>query len=317
MRQRQSMTTAAGIDLGTNSFRLLIAQITGKGLMPLHKALVTVRLGEGLGKTGMLSRAACLRGEETLAVFAGTLAEHAPLSLRACGTHALRRAKNQEEFLARAAEILGQAVEVISGGEEAALSLDGVASAMGELARYPLFLSDVGGGSSELIWQESPGARPLAVSLPLGAVALTEEFGDDLPAMGAGIREALQEGLKNFPAAALAGCPSFLGCGGTATSLAALALVLDKYDARLVQNYALPLSRLEALAKSLASLPPKERNALPGLAQGRGEIIMAGTLICQELMRLLKSRELMVSDAGLLEGILLSGLARAGPLSGF
>jgi len=282
-------------------------------MIPLHKELATVRLGEGLARSGRLSQAAMARGAEALSRFAASLASHAPLVLRACGTHALRRAANREEFLAMASGILGCRVEVISGEEEAALSQAGVCAGLGRKARQPLLLADVGGGSTELLAGKEAGGPPAVKSLPLGAVALSEEFGAAPDAMLARIATVLGPGLKTFPGRLPAqGSPFVVGCGGTATSLAALALGLREYDERRVQNFILPLSRLTALIAELAALPVAVRNTLPGLDLGRGEIIVAGALIYQELLRLLGCPELVVSDAGLLEGILLSAREKSG-----
>lgn len=310
MRQRQSRAIAAGIDLGSNSFRLLIAEAGKDNLLrPLHKDLATVRLSENLRKSGRLSTVAIERGESALSRFAEALAAYRLDSFRACGTHALRLAANRQEFLRKAGLILGRGIEVISGEEEASLSLLGVSSAL-RFSRYPMLVADVGGGSTELIWRGSPTGEVGTVSLPLGAVGLTEEFGTDYAAMRNRISESLTPALLNFPPHPAEGLSGYLiACGGAATSLAVLALGLTRYDEGLVHNYTLSGKRLAQLVGSLASISGPERSALPGLTDGRGEIIMAGSLIYQELLRITNSRELVVSDAGLLEGILRSGLA--------
>jgi exopolyphosphatase/guanosine-5'-triphosphate,3'-diphosphate pyrophosphatase len=173
--------------------------------------------------------------------------------------------------------------------------------------RYPLLLADVGGGSSELILQTTAGSAPRVISLPLGAVGLSEEFGADRASMREKIRAIVNPALRSFADGELLGQDvSLVASGGSATSLAALALGLDRYDARKVQNYILSQTALNRLVARLAGLSPEERNALPGLADGRGEIIVAGAMILQELRQTLAS-PVLVSDAGLLEGILLSG----------
>ncbi|MCX5865813.1 MAG: hypothetical protein NTW42_12240 [Deltaproteobacteria bacterium] len=302
------MTIACGIDIGTNSFRLLVAEVEDGHLHPLVHDLVTVRLGEGLGKSGLLVPAAMLRADAALARFAGIMAAYPLHSVRACATHAVRKATNRDEFLQRAEALIGP-VEVLSGEEEARLALLGVLSALPEdLRRYPLLVVDVGGGSTELILQATAGNEPRVLSLPLGAVGLTEEFAADLESMREKIRATLAPALRNiFEGGMLGQDVSLVASGGTATSLAALALGLDRYDAQQVQNYPLSQATVGRLVAWLATLSPTERNALPCLADGRGEIIVAGAVLLQELQQALAS-PVLVSDAGLLEGILLSGI---------
>lgn len=301
------MNIACGIDIGTNSFRLLVAEVEDGCLRPLAHDLVTVRLGEGLTTTGTLSPPALMRAEAALSRFAALMALHPVRRVRACATHAVRKAANREEFLLRGKALLGVRVEVLSGEEEARLAMRGTLSALpAQQRRYPLLLADVGGGSSEIILQATAESEPQMRSLPLGAVGLTEEFAGDLPAMRKKIRAILAPALRAILGGEQRGHVSlFMASGGTATALAALALGLKRYDARLVQNYQLSQVAVSRLVTGLAALSPEERNGLPGLEDGRGEIILAGALIVQELQQEL-AQPVLVSDAGLLEGILLS-----------
>ena len=302
------MIIACGMDIGTNSFRLLVAEVEDGRLHRLAHDLVTVRLGEGLGASGLLAPAAMIRAEAALARFVGTMASYPLQSLRVCATHAVRSATNREEFLQRVEPLIGIRVEVLSGEEEARLALLGTLSALPEeRRRYPLVLLDVGGGSSEVILQRTAGSEPRGMSLPLGAVGLCEEFGADCAAMREKIRATLAPALWSFFGGEMLGQTSLLvATGGTATSLAALAQGLDSYDAKQVQNYCLSQARLDSLVARLACLSPGERNGLPTLADGRGDIIVAGAMILQELQQALAS-PVLVSDAGFLEGILLGG----------
>lgn len=302
------MILACGMDIGTNSFRLLVAEVEDGRLHPLAQELVTVRLGEGLGATGLLAPAAMLRAEAALIRFAEKITAYPLDSVRACATHAVRKATNSRDFLQRAEALTGLSIEVLSGEEEARLALLGMLSALPEAQRhYPLLLVDVGGGSSELISHATAGSAPRVISLPLGAVGLSEEFGADREAMREKIRATLAPALRNLADGEFLGPDiSLVASGGSATCLAALALGLDRYDARQIQNYILSQAALDRLVAGLAGLSPEERNALPGLADGRGEIIVAGAMILQDLQQALAS-PVLVSDAGLLEGILLSG----------
>ena len=303
------MTIACGMDIGSNSFRLLVAEIRDGRLHPLAHDLVTVRLGERLGASGLILPAAMMRGESALARFAGKIAPYPLDSVRVCATHAVRMAANREEFLQRAESLIGVRVEVLSGEEEARLALLGALSGLPEeQPRSSLVLVDVGGGSSEIILRATPGSEPRVISLPLGAVGLSEEFGAKLAPMRKKIQAALAPALRSIAGGEMVEkSPRLVASGGTATSLAALGLGLDRYDALRVQNYHLSPARLQTLVARLISLSPGERNGLPILAEGRGEIIVAGAMVLQEVQLALASRSLLVSDAGLLEGILLSG----------
>ncbi|HIJ89475.1 MAG: Ppx/GppA family phosphatase [Desulfobulbaceae bacterium] len=305
------MIRACGIDIGSNSFRLLVAEVREGRLYPLAHDLVTVRLGEGLGLSGRLAPQAVLRAEAALTRFVETMDAYRPECVRACATHAVRVAGNKDDFLQRIKEQTGLRIEVLSGEEEARLALSGVLSALPEdRRRYPLFLADVGGGSTEIILQVTARSEPRLISLPLGAVGLTEEFGADHEAMCEKIRMTFAPALRSFTVGDMVGHTSLLvASGGTVTSLAALALGLDRYDAQRVQNFNLDPATLHSLYAGLVALSPRDRNDLPGLSDGRGEIIVAGAIILQELRQALASPSLLVSDAGLLEGILLSGAA--------
>jgi len=302
------MGIACGVDIGSNSFRLLVAEVEPGCLHPLAHDLVTVRLGEGLDKSGLIAPAAMLRAEAALARFAGIMATYPLHRVRACATYAVRTAANRDEFIQRGEAFAGVRIEVLSGEEEARLALLGVLSALPEKQRhYPLSLVDVGGGSTEIIFQATAGSEPRVMSLALGAVGLTEEFGADLAAMREKIRATLAPALRSIGEAEMLGQDVLLvASGGTATALTALDLRLDRYDAQQIQNYPLSQAALHRLVAGLTALSPGDRNGLSGLADGRGEIIVAGAVLLQELQQALAS-PVLVSDAGLLEGILLSG----------
>ncbi len=306
---------AASVDLGSNSFRLLIAVISEKGFQPLVKDLVTVRLGQDLAKTGALSLEAMGRGREALKRFAQTLQAHQPATCRVCGTHALRQASNRETFLAEAEALLGQPVEIIPATEEAALSLQGALYFLGGKARYPLLLADVGGGSCEFVFVKDKEQELFITSIPIGAVSLSEIVSGKNPAKGETELSLLQkhtrsifgnEPQRSFFMSLAAKC-QLIGTGGTATALAALDCGLMRYDGEAVQGYILPRTRLCERIDTLSLLLPAERSKLPGLDRNRGEILLAGAVIYRELLSLLATESLVVSDAGLLEGLLFSG----------
>ena len=298
---------AAGIDIGTNTFRLLIGEIVGKRIHPLARELATVRLGQGLAAGRTINQEAIKRGITALAGFRAQLDRFQPRIVRACGTAALRQAGNRDDFLDPAHQVLGLPIEIITGDDEARLGLNGVCNALDEPITGPLLIVDVGGGSSELT-AISGDRDPQVFSLELGAVGLSEEYlamadpgEEEYQALDRKIDIALDAALNRLPAK-----PTLIGSGGTATSLAALDLEMVSYQPERLQGHCLDQARLTALWQQLAALTVAERNRLPQLGPGRGDIILAGTRIYQRLLARLGVFKMVVSDAGLLEGILLS-----------
>lgn len=306
---------AAGIDLGSNTFRLLVANCSAGSLMVLAKKMATVSLGRGLEDNGLLHEVSMQKGFTVIRSFQEILTHYRPQSLRICGSAALRQAKNSRFFLQTAEEILQQPIDVISGEEEARLSLAGVLAGYTEPFSNPLLLVDVGGGSTELVFAESPAGATRVKSVPLGVIRLTEKFlaptQHDLVPLDSLLAETLNSTLGKLALIQKERPVLIIGCGGTATSMAALDLNLTAYDASLVHGYVLQNTSLEKLWKQLIALPADKRNALPCLGEGRGEILPAGLRIYHVLLKLLQQDRMRVSDTGLLEGILLSSLSHA------
>jgi exopolyphosphatase/guanosine-5'-triphosphate,3'-diphosphate pyrophosphatase len=306
---------AAGIDLGSNTFRLLVANCTAGRLEVLAREMATVRLGRGLAENGLLHEESMRKGLAVLHTFRETLARYQLQSIRICGTHALRQARNSSLFLDKAAEILQHPVDIISGEEEARLSLAGALTGGSAPISGPLLMADVGGGSTELILAESPAGQTWAVSVGLGVVQLTEKFlaatHPDPAALDSLLAETLAAAFAQLPSLARQRALRVIGCGGTATSLAAIDLNLTTYNATLVHGYALRSDTMGKLWHRLVALPAAGRNALPCLGEGRGEILPAGLRIYHVLLQLLHQDRLTVSDTGLLEGIVLSRLSGA------
>lgn len=305
---------AAGIDLGSNTFRLLVANYTPESLAVLAKKMATVRLGQGLADSGLLQENAMHKGLDVLHTFRQILNRYQPQYLRVCGTAALRQARNSGLFLQKAEDILQQTINIINGHEEARLSLAGALAGFRSPLASPLLLVDVGGGSTELVFAESSRGKIRVESVPLGTIGLTERFIET--------KDAHQDRLDKLLAELLAAALEKLqldkkqpllvvGCGGTATSMAALDLGLSTYNPNQVHGYVLQMTSLEKLWNRLILLTADERNGLPCLGDGRGEILPAGLRIYSVLLKLLQQLRLQVSDTGLLEGILLSSLDHA------
>lgn len=325
---------AAGVDLGSNSFRLLVAEVTRDHLHVLARKLVIVQLGRELAHTRLLAPPAVALALSTLTAFKKIIDHYRPQTVRACGTAALRLAINRDDFLELANDALGLEIEIISGQEEAGLAVLGTLGRLDRNRAVPLLLADVGGGSTELailtggddrqrqvqtLRKELP-APVRAVSLDMGAANLTERFlkkprpsTRETKNLSNYVRKELARSLPEIFEAGKDTPPLIIGCGGTATALTGLALGLNRYDHDLVQNHVLTKGDLDRLWKRLVCLSAGERNLLPALDQGRGEILPAGTRIYQILLEQLAADRMTVSDAGLVEGILLSGAASATP----
>jgi exopolyphosphatase/guanosine-5'-triphosphate,3'-diphosphate pyrophosphatase len=311
----------AGIDIGSNTFRLLAARFEKGKLIPIVKKLITVRLSENLAATNLLSDAALKRAGVALEQFADILTQIDPQHVRVCGTAALRVALNSDSFLALADKTLGYPIEILSGEQEANLSMKGSIASLETQAESPLLLADVGGGSTELVYidhrpvteAKTYNQQPTSASIILGVVGLTENFlkkqrpsPEEIDTLTTHIKDHLVSCTKSMPLPRNIASLILVGSGGTATSMAALDLGLVKYDAEKIQNHSLSKERVEKLWQQLIKFPAEERNNLPGLGEGRGEIIVAGVRIYQVLLELLTLDHLVVSDAGLLEGIALS-----------
>lgn len=313
MSSTAPLPTFAAIDLGSNSFRLLICRPAGKSLIPLCKELVTVRLSQGM--TGqqppLISQTASERARAALLFFRQRLDDFQVSSCRVCTTEAIRIAANRETFLREAAAILAAPIEILQGTQEAHLSYLGAVRAFSHLDVSPI-VADVGGGSSEVIYQLKE--QTFSVSLPLGAVRLSEMY-SLAGVVGSSCRERIVDHVLDLlnNKVELPPLPYILiGTGGTATAMAALHLGLVHYDEKRVHGLGLLQEDVKALISRLSAITSRQRNLLPGLDQGRGEIILGGILIFLGLMEYCDQREMMVSDSGLLEGILFSILDDSG-----
>jgi len=303
--------------------------MTDGRLFPLVKELATVRLCHHLADRGVLAPEAVGRALAVLQQFTTILDRQQPQFIRACGTAALRTANNRDLFLRPARETLGVPIEIITGAVEARLSLAGTMAFIEKPDPGPLLLVDVGGGSTELACIETSSTtepttelkNPIAISIRLGVVGLTEVFlqhpritASETTALTNHIRQQLSAGLR-----AIASCSNasqslqVIGTGGTATSMAALDLDLDRYEEGKVHAHRLTKTRLDRTWQRLVTLSAADRNLLPGLQEGRGEILLAGVKIYQVLLELLELNQMTVSDTGLLEGILLSCIPDFGP----
>ncbi len=303
------MNAYAAVDIGSNSIRLLIAEIDN-GIRTLTARRRITRLGDAVDETGRLGAESMDRSLDCLEDYARDMQVQGVKRYRAVATAAVRRAANGMEFAERVLADTGLSVDVISGLEEAQLSANGVLSVIRPMDGCSLVF-DVGGGSTEFILCRD--AKVLrTVSVDLGAVSLTGTFsaGGDPPSASslAAMEHAIESEFSKVKSLFdLEECsPSLVvGTAGTATTLAAMLLELREYDPARINGYFAPLNRLESLFHTMSAMDPEARSRLAGLEPGRADIICAGTLIVLRILKIFGVDGMTVSDAGLLEGILL------------
>ena len=293
----------AAIDCGTNSVRLLVAEVHDGRVRPVERALRITRLGQGVDATGRFHPDAL---ERTLAAFdeyAAVLERLDVARRRVVATSAARDAGDSDAFFSGVLARVGVPAEVISGQEEARLSFTGAVGGLGDLAQ-PVLVVDIGGGSTELVLGSGGDLRH-AVSLDIGSVRVRERFlaSDPPTAAEVAVAGAHIDALLDDSGIAFADAASWVGVGGTATSLAALALGLPVYDSALVHGSVIQRDDLTALTARLLDLPVSEVLALPTMVPGRADVICAGGLICARVGERV-GLPLQVSEADILDGII-------------
>jgi exopolyphosphatase/guanosine-5'-triphosphate,3'-diphosphate pyrophosphatase len=303
------MTVMAGIDIGTNTLRLLVARLDGPDkLIELDSDYHITRLGEGLRREGRLLPSAMARTVAVLSQFRKKLSSYELNDLVVVGTSAVREAKNREEFLDRVKKETGFEVEWISGTEEARRTFLGVLLGIG-VSRHRMVVMDIGGGSTEFVLAEH--GRPTQIlTTDLGVVTLTEKYLTTDPIATTdfkALRAAIEIRLKPVCEGLMAEKPfSLIGTAGTITTLAAIDQRLEHYDPDKINRYRLKKSSVAGMLKDFLSKTIKERCSMPSLEKDRADIIVAGTAILMMTMDRLECSEILVSDYGLREGILLN-----------
>jgi len=318
------MTRVAAIDCGTNSIRLLVADVSadsanGDGrptLRDVHREMRIVRLGQGVDATGLLAREALERTRAALADYTTRLRDAGAQRVWMVATSAIRDAGNRDDFFAMVRDTLDAEAEVISGDTEARLSFTG---AVGDLdpSDGPFVVVDVGGGSTELVLGEWDGAAPrvhAARSVDIGCVRITERClrsDPPTPAEVAAARELARDVLAEaFDAVPVASARTWVGVAGTVTTLFAVARRLPSYEPAAIHLGRLSRAEVADVAQELASLPRERRAAFGAMHPGRVDVIGGGALIVDVLAEELAVRagitELVVSEHDILDGIALS-----------
>lgn len=296
----------AAFDCGTNSLRLLVAEVAPDGLREVDRQMRIVRLGEGVDATGRFTPAALDRTFTALAELAGYARANRAERIRLVATSATRDAANRAEFAAGVREILGVPPEVLSGRQEAALSFAGATRELcPERVPGPYLVIDIGGGSTEFVLGDE--AVHSAISVDIGCVRLTERWlaGDPpTPEQVAGavadIRAALVAVRQQV---AVARARTVVGLAGSVTTIAALALRLASYDARRIHHARLSAAQVAAVCGQLIAASRAERAGLAVLHPGRRDVIGAGALVLDTICRELSVPEVLVSEHDILDGV--------------
>lgn len=315
----------AAIDCGTNSIRLLIADVPaetngGTALVDVHREMRVVRLGQGVDATGVLAPEALERTFAATEDYAALIRSTGVEKIRFVATSATRDAGNRDEFVAGIRARLGVAPEVVSGAEEAALSFAGAASVLPALGRELVLVVDLGGGSTEFVVGNAEGVQA-AVSADMGSVRFTERYLRSDPPTDAEIAAAehavdavIDDVLTTVPLDRVAGV---VGVAGSVTTITAQALGLETYQRQAIHAAVVPVERIEAACTALLTMSRTQRAQLGFLHPGRVDVIGAGALIWRTVVRRVadltagRVDSVTASEHDILDGIAL-GIPRSG-----
>jgi len=299
---------AAAIDAGSNTLRLLIGTVVDGRVVPKLYQRRICRLAGNFSQQEGLSAEARERTLSVLREFAFICQKAGVQQVRAVGTAAFRQAVNGENFADLVRATTGLPLQIISGEAEALYTARGVVSALDPVPAHALIF-DIGGGSTEFILCVD-GEVVWSQSFPLGVVHLTEVHASHIDRQ-AEISKTLAQVQAELQKACISSDAdlaklTLVGTAGTVTTLAALDMQMAEYDWRRVNNYSMPYHTLQAWYERLCPMTLLEREALPGMEPGRGDLIIAGLEIVLGIIPATHSERLVVSDFGILEGLLLS-----------
>lgn len=300
----------AAVDVGTNSTRLLVADVDGDRITAEHaREMIITRLGKGVDRTRRLDPAALRRTLDVLAGYAATCRELGVQATRVVATSATRDAENRQEFLDGVRQLFGVEAEVLTGSEE------GTTGYLGATHDLPgderTLVVDIGGGSTEFTIGNHDAEATL--SIDIGCVRLLERhLHSDPPTADevAALRRDVQSHLGEVRAVLdPASASRVVGVAGTITTVAAVALGLETYDPARIHHAVMTADMISATAARLCAMTVAERAALPVMAKGREDVIVAGALVLDEICRTFGFDRLIASEADILDGVLL-GLHR-------
>ncbi|MFG2194264.1 exopolyphosphatase [Streptomyces sp. NPDC048639] len=308
------MTRVAAIDCGTNSIRLLVADVapeTGE-LKELDRRMTIVRLGQGVDRTGRLAPEALERTFAACREYAEVIGELGAHRTRFVATSASRDAENREEFVRGVVDILGVEPEVISGDQEAQFSFTGATKELTgrDHVEKPYLVVDIGGGSTEFVVGDV--SVRAARSVDIGCVRMTERHlvrdgqvtdppeSGRIDAVRADIEAALDLAEETVP---LSEARTLVGLAGSVTTVAGIALGLPAYDSEAIHHARVSVDRVREITGNLLSSTHEERAAIPVMHPGRVDVIAAGALVLLSIMERTGAREVVVSEHDILDGI--------------
>jgi exopolyphosphatase/guanosine-5'-triphosphate,3'-diphosphate pyrophosphatase len=307
------MIRIGAVDIGTNSVRLLVADVDEhERLRTAHRMGEISRLGEGLDRTGTIDDRAAERTLDCIERFVQEAEYSGASCIRVAGTNALRVARNGPAVAGRFSDRIGYPVEILTGEEEARLVylavLSGLAAPHGRSV-----VVDIGGGSTEIITGDGHECRDV-LSVELGCVRLTERFvahdpprPEEIDRVREHVRAVLAE---RVPAASGEPLDRAVGVGGTVTAFAALDLALPRYDPARIENHLLAKERIHAIEQQLCETPLADRRELAGVSRGRADVIPAGSIIFREFVNRFPVTGVYVSTRGLRYGLVLAEARR-------
>jgi exopolyphosphatase/guanosine-5'-triphosphate,3'-diphosphate pyrophosphatase len=296
------MTRVAAIDCGTNSIRLLVADIDGS-LTDVVRRMEIVRLGQGVDRTGRLAPEAIERARVALASYAAQIRALGATRVRMCATSASRDAANAGDFRAMVVRTLGVEPEVVTGDEEARLSFTG--AVRGLTAEPPYLVVDIGGGSTEFVVGESTVDG--AISVDVGCVRMTERHLHSDPPTPAEVAAATGD-ITAAVDRALAAVPgrearTLVGLAGSVTTVAGVALGLPDYDPARTHHAVVSYDEVAKVTGDLLAMSTAQRLAIPVMHPGRADVIGAGALVLRVIMERAGLPAVVASEHDILDGI--------------
>jgi exopolyphosphatase / guanosine-5'-triphosphate,3'-diphosphate pyrophosphatase len=303
----------AGVDIGTNSVRLLVADVDGHDpadarITILDRRMRITRLGQSVNATRRLQPDAIERTVAVLREYRAAMDEHGATALRATATSAARDATNRDDFFGPATDALGVEPELLSGDEEARLSFLGATAELGN-EPPPYLVVDIGGGSTEFVLGTS---KPEGlVSVDIGCVRVTEQFlasdppsPEELSAAVSVVRDHLADVARELPG--ISEARTLVGLAGTITTVAAIEQGLPEYDRERIHHFRLAKTAAEDVFRTLALEPADVRRHNPGLEPGRVDVIVGGVIVLVSILRAFGFDEVLVSEADILDGLVRS-----------
>ena len=298
------MSRVAAIDCGTNSIRLLIADISGDNFREITRRMEIVRLGQGVDKNKAFHPEALDRTLHAVAEYSDEIARRGVSKIRFCATSATRDASNRDIFIDGVKSLLGVEPEVISGEEEAALSFAGATREMNGRGA-PYLVIDIGGGSTEFVFGSEK--VEFAKSQNVGCVRMSERHFSELPPKPIEIKNAQQDIDAAINGAAefvpIQKAHTLIAVAGTATTVAAAALGLSSYDRNAIHLSRISAAQTHQIAERFLQMNRDEIAALPFMHPGRVDVIAAGSLVLSRIMAISGAQEFVASESDILDGM--------------